>query len=58
MWTSEKKGKKPAEEGIQFEDTKPTLTHKALVKLVSHDYVKHVISQNVDGLHLKSGLPR
>ena len=46
------------ESSTQFGDTQPTLTHYALVVLVQTGYVKHVISQNVDGLHLKSGLAR
>ena len=41
-----------------FEDAQPTLTHRALVGLVQAGTVRHVVSQNVDGLHLKSGLPR
>ena len=57
MWTLEKVGKQ-VEFSTQFGDTQPTLTHHALLALVEAGYVKYVISQNVDGLHLKSGLPR
>ena len=57
MWTLERKGV-TVETDITFEDAAPTLTHRALVELVSGEVVKYVISQNVDGLHLKSGLPR
>ena len=57
MWTLEKKGKK-IETNTRFEDATPTLTHRALVSLVERGVVKCVVSQNVDGLHLKSRLPR
>ena len=57
MWTLEKQGKK-VEATTRFEDATPTLTHKALVRLVERGVVKCIVSQNVDGLHLKSGLPR
>ena len=57
VWTLEKQGKK-VEANTRFEDATPTLTHMSLVSLVERGVVKCVVSQNVDGLHLKSGLPR
>lgn len=57
VWTLEKQGKE-VETEVTFDDAQPTLTHMAILALVQAGRVKHVISQNVDGLHLKSGLPR
>lgn len=33
------------------------MSHMALVQLMHMGYLKHIISQNVDGLHRKSGVP-
>ena len=57
VWTLEKQGRK-VETDVTFEDARPTLAHMALVGLVRAGVIKYVISQNVDGLHLKSKLPR
>ena len=34
----------------------PTLTHFSLAKLIEIDKLKYIISQNVDGLHRRSGV--
>lgn len=35
---------------------RPTYTHEAIVKLLEKGCIKHVISQNLDGLHRLSGV--
>ncbi|XP_050669924.1 NAD-dependent protein deacetylase Sirt6 isoform X1 [Leptidea sinapis] len=57
VWTLEKKGKKPSI-NISFADAIPTKTHMILKKLVECNKVQYIVSQNIDGLHLKSGLSR
>lgn len=57
MWTLEKKGLKP-NINISFDDAIPTKTHMALQRLVKLGKIQYIISQNIDGLHLKSGVPR
>ena len=57
VWTLEKKGLKP-DINVSWDDAKPTITHRALACLQEAGYVQYVITQNIDGLHLKSGLPR
>ena len=42
---------------ITYEALRPTYTHEAICKLVQLGYLKHVISQNTDGLHRLSGIP-
>ncbi|XP_017773024.1 PREDICTED: NAD-dependent protein deacetylase Sirt6 [Nicrophorus vespilloides] len=57
VWTLEKKGLKP-NVNISFNDAVPTKTHMALKQLVDLGMVKYIVSQNIDGLHLRSGLKR
>ena len=35
----------------------PSLTHMAMVELMQKHHLKYIVSQNVDGLHRKSGIP-
>jgi NAD-dependent SIR2 family protein deacetylase len=59
VWTREKQGL-----GLQllpgdvpFDEASPSLTHMAILGLVRSGHCKFVVSQNVDGLHLRSGMP-
>ncbi|CAF1394071.1 unnamed protein product [Adineta ricciae] len=55
VWTSRAKGVAPPPRTVQHPE--PTLTHMALVELMRNGYLKFLVSQNCDGLHLKSGIP-
>jgi len=55
VWTRKAKGLDPVP-SVPKSKLKPTLTHMALVKLQEVDLLKCLISQNCDGLHLKSGI--
>ncbi|EDV49646.1 uncharacterized protein Dere_GG17292 [Drosophila erecta] len=57
VWTLEEKGEKP-DFNVSFDEARPTKTHMAIIALIESGYVQYVISQNIDGLHLKSGLNR
>lgn len=58
VWTRERNGL-----GLQllpgdvpFDEASPSLTHMAILALVQSGKCKFVVSQNVDGLHLRSGM--
>uniref|UniRef100_A0AC34QIS7 Deacetylase sirtuin-type domain-containing protein n=1 Tax=Panagrolaimus sp. JU765 TaxID=591449 RepID=A0AC34QIS7_9BILA len=55
VWTLEEQGLTAP--SIDFAEALPTFTHHALVALERRGIVKHLISQNVDGLLLKAGFP-
>ncbi|XP_043465414.1 NAD-dependent protein deacetylase Sirt6 [Leptopilina heterotoma] len=57
VWTLEKIGEKPSM-SVAFDDAIPTKAHMAIKKLVDNNKVKYIVSQNIDGLHLKSGVGR
>ncbi|CAD7700133.1 unnamed protein product [Ostreobium quekettii] len=58
IWTLQRAGKPLPSLKTSFEMARPSLTHQALSGLVSCGKVVHIVSQNVDGLHLRSGIPR
>ncbi len=43
---------------MTFDNAVPTPTHRSLIELERIGVVQYVVSQNVDGLHLRSGFPR
>ncbi|KAM7432842.1 NAD-dependent protein deacetylase sirtuin-7 [Porites harrisoni] len=55
IWTRLSRGEKLG--SYNLADANPTLTHMSITKLYQEGLVKHVVSQNCDGLHVRSGLP-
>ncbi|KAG8472506.1 hypothetical protein CXB51_035338 [Gossypium anomalum] len=58
IWTLQREGQPLPEASLPFHRAMPSMTHMALVGLEKAGILKFVISQNVDGLHLRSGIPR
>nr|XP_054505918.1 NAD-dependent protein deacylase sirtuin-6 [Agelaius phoeniceus] len=57
VWTMEEKGLSPKFD-TTFENARPSKTHMALLGLQRVGILKFLVSQNVDGLHVRSGFPR
>lgn len=57
VWTLEKQGRKPEFE-IDFQAAIPSKTHRALKLLMDKGFIQFIISQNIDGLHMRSGIDR
>jgi len=55
VWTMKQQGKEATME-ITCEQAVPTTCHMALVELQNQNVLKYVVSQNVDGLHKRSGI--
>ena len=60
IWTLQRAGKPLPKPKVSFALAKPSFTHGALASLMKYPTGKlaYVVSQNVDGLHLRSGIPR
>lgn len=39
-----------------FEEVRPTLSHMVILELLQKGLIKYIISQNIDGLHIRSGV--
>ncbi|HLL54257.1 MAG TPA: Sir2 family NAD-dependent protein deacetylase [Myxococcaceae bacterium] len=57
VWTRRDKGLPPPAWGKHPSEIRPNIAHHALVELQQLGKLKFLISQNVDGLHLESGIP-
>ena len=56
VWTKEEKHEK-LEYGTEINQTHPTYCHYALTELARRNYIKFLITTNMDGLHWRSGFP-
>ena len=56
VWTKEEK-KEKIEYGTDIIQTHPTFCHYALTELAKRNYIKFLITTNMDGLHWRSGFP-
>ena len=57
VWTRRDKGLPPPRARVPMRSAKPNSAHLAVVELLRLGKLDFLISQNVDGLHIKSGIP-
>lgn len=57
VWTLAEKGIAPSKCGDPVESC-PTTSHMVLKEMCRRGIVRHIVSQNCDGLHLRSGVPQ
>ena len=56
VWTRRDQGKPPPK-SPPWDQVKPNIAHYSIVELLELEKLDYLISQNVDGLHAKSGIP-
>jgi mono-ADP-ribosyltransferase sirtuin 6 len=56
VWTRQDKGLPPPR-SRRIEDVRPNRAHIIVADLIDQGFMKFLISQNVDGLHIMSGVP-
>ena len=56
VWTRRDKGLPPPK-SLPWDQVRPNQGHYAIVELMELGKLDYLISQNVDGLHAKSGIP-
>jgi len=56
VWTRQDKGLSPPK-SKRIEDVRPNRAHIIVADLIHQGFMKFLISQNVDGLHIMSGVP-
>ncbi len=57
VWTRRDKGLPPKPLSVPWDQVKPNQAHYLIVDLLNMGKLEFLISQNVDGLHVKSGIP-
>ena len=58
VWTRRDKGLPPPKWKVHPDEIAPNASHRAIVELYKLGRLDFLISQNVDGLHLASGIPQ
>jgi NAD-dependent SIR2 family protein deacetylase len=57
LWTRRDKGLPPKPMEVSWNQVKPNINHYKIFELLKINKLDFLISQNVDGLHVKSGIP-
>jgi NAD-dependent SIR2 family protein deacetylase len=57
LWTRRDKGLPPPKSKVPWDQAEPNANHYAVTELMEMGKLDFVISQNIDGLHAKAGIP-